>query len=186
MRRRLKLVLPCLLCVAAAPALAQTPPPPAPPASVTAPPDKIDPGPIRPDKPAAPDGKTEAPSPSADASTKPDDALGVPAQVTALRVAGPWQANGKRGFSRVIGVLDGDRQRFYVQWLEDPDFHVVETKELEDPDAAELTFGDVRAEPADAGVTVFLDTVPDKEGMRDTWVVVIGEPGDVRFGPATN
>jgi len=184
MRRRLRLILAFAVGAAAAPAFAQTPPPPAPPASPTAPPDKIDPGPVRPERPAPPDGG--APSPSADAAPKTDEVLGVPAQVIALRVGGPWEADGKRGFSRVIGVLNGDRQRFYVQWLEEPDFRVVETKELQDPDAAELTFGDVRAEPADTGVTVFLDTIPDKDGMRDTWVIVIGEPGDARFGPATN
>lgn len=45
----------------------------------------------------------------------------------------------------------------------------------------------MRAEPEDqGGVTVFLDTVPDADDIRDTWVLIVGAPGEVRFGPATN
>lgn len=161
------------LLFAAAPAAAQVPP-------TTTPPDKIDPGPVRPDNPAPPDN-SGAPAPQAGG-----DPLNVPAQVFALRIAGTWEADGKRGFARVVGQIEDGRQRFYAQWLGE-DGKVVATKEAVDDEAAKLTFGDVRAEPGQEGdVTVFLDTVPDKDGMRDTWVMVLGAPGDVRFGPSTN
>lgn len=152
--------------LSALPALAQAP-------AQTTPPDKIDSGPVRPDKPAAP-------------SSTAADILNVPSAIFALRRAGSWDADGAKGFSRVIGVTDGDKQRFFAQWLAESDGHVVATKEVVDEDAAKLIFGDVRAETGEDGVTVFLDTEPDKDGMRDTWVMVLGGPGDVRFGPATN
>jgi hypothetical protein len=163
MRRRTGLIL--AFSLAFSPAVAQTPSP-------TTPPDKIDPGPVRP----------VAPTPPVISA----DNAAVPAAVFVLRRAGPWEADGVKGFSRVVGIMDGNKQRFYAQWLAADDGHIVATKEVADDEAAKLTFGDVRAEPGDEGVTVFLDTEPDKDGMRDTWVMVLGAPGDVRFGPATN
>lgn len=155
-------------------AVAQPAPSPVP----SAPPEKIDPGPMRPEEPAPP-AKPDAPQAA-------EDPLGVAPNVFAARIAAPWEGAEGKGFSRVIGVIDGDRQRFYVQWLKEPDGAIVQTKELEDAEAAKLTFGDVRAEASDTGVSVFMDTAPDKDGIRDTWVLIIGEPGDTRFGPATN
>lgn len=152
------------------PALAQAPSP-----SQSTPPDKIDPDPIQPD--AGP----------GDPQAEARDEFGIPARVWSVRIAGGWEADGKRGFSRVVGAFEGDRQRLFVQWLAEPDGRVVAVEELKDDEAAKLTFGDFRAEPAERdGVTVFLDTVPDGDGLRDTWVLVIGGPGDARFGPATN
>lgn len=131
--------------------------------------------------PATPQAAAPVPADAAVGS-----AFGVPADVTALRVAGSWEADGKKGFSRVVGVTTADRQRFYVQWLSMPDGIVLQTTELKDDDADKLTFGDIRAEQENDGVSVFMDTIPDKDGMRDTWVLVIGAPGEIRFGPATN
>lgn len=170
MRRLARLAPPAAgLCLLMSAAFAQTPSPP----SQTTPPDKIDPEPIQPSR--------STPTVAA------TDAIGVPAKVWALRIAGGWEADGKRGFSRVIGTFEGDRQKLTVQWLAEPDGRVVEAKELEDEEAAKLTFGDMRAEPEDSGgVTMFLDTVPDRDGLRDSWVLVVGGPGDARFGPATN
>lgn len=165
MRRIFRLALPAALLLATATAFAQAPSP------QTAPAEKIDPQPIRPDA-GAPVARDE---------------VGVPAKVWAVRIAGGWEADGRRGFSRVIGAFEGDRQKLTVQWLAEPDGRVVDAKILDDEDAAKLTFGDMRAEPGDqGGVTVFLDTVPDADDIRDTWVLVIGAPGDARFGPATN
>jgi hypothetical protein len=169
MRRLLRPIAPAALLLAAWPALAQERQVPAP----TTPPDKISPDPIRPTAP--PQGLAAG------------DVFGVPARVWAVRIAGGWDADGRRGFSRVIGSFEGERQKLTVQWLAEPDGLVIEAKELEDEDAAKLTFGDMRAEPSDSGgVTVFLDTLPDSDGIRDTWVLIIGGPGEVRFGPATN
>lgn len=152
---------------------------PAPSSPPVAPPEKIDPGPVRPDEPAPPAKPDDAPEAA-------EDPLGVAANVFAARIAAPWDTADGKGFSRVVGVIEGGRQRFYVQWLKEPDGAIVQTKELEDPEAAKLTFGDVRAEASDTGVTVFMDTSPDANGIRDTWVLIIGDPGDTRFGPATN
>lgn len=164
MRRIAVFVLPAALALASLPAAAQ----PAPAQS-----------------PAEAAGQaSDAPS---DAPPAGGDTIGVPAKVWAVRIAGGWEADGKKGFSRVIGSFEGDRQRLVVQWLAEPDGRVVNAVELNDDEAAKLTFGDMRAEPEDrGGVTVFLDTLPDADGLRDTWVLVIGEPGDARFGPATN
>ncbi|RXF73918.1 hypothetical protein [Hansschlegelia zhihuaiae] len=141
------------------------------------PPDKVAPDPIQ-----TPPGPAEQP-----ANPAAMDAIGVPAKVWAVRIAGGWEADGKRGFSRVIGTFEGDAQRLTVQWLAEPDGRVVGSKVLEDEEAAKLTFGDMRAEPEDrGGVTVFLDTLPDADGIRDTWVLIIGGPGEARFGPAMN
>lgn len=160
--RRIALLI---LLGAATPALAQAPAP------QTAPAEKLDPEPVQ---------------PGAGASAARDE-IGVPARVWAVRIAGGWEADGKKGFSRVIGTFEGDRQKLTVQWLAEPDGRVVDAKVLEDEEAAKLTFGDMRAEPEDqGGVTVFLDTVPDADDIRDTWVLIVGAPGEVRFGPATN
>ena len=137
----------------------------------------------------APSPPPAADQPAGEAERQPvaGDKVGVPARVWAVRIAGGWEANGKKGFSRVIGAFEGDRQKLTVQWLAEPDGQVIDAVDLSDDEAAKLTFGDIRAEPEEkGGITVFLDTVPDNDGLRDTWVLVIGDPGDVRFGPATN
>ncbi|MFC3693820.1 hypothetical protein [Chenggangzhangella methanolivorans] len=174
MRPATILFIAALACAAAAgPSLAQAPSPAAP--SQTTPPDKIDPVPVTPEA-----GASEAPAAGG-------DRIGVPARVWAMRIAGGWEANGQKGFSRVIGTFEGDRQKLTVQWLAEPDGRVVNAVELNDEEAAKLTFGDMRAEPEDrGGVTMFIDTLRDADGLSDTWVLVIGEPGDARFGPATN
>ena len=169
--RPVTLLLIAALAGAVAPAFAQAPSPP----SQTTPPDKIDPGPVRPDAGAPEGGATVV------------DRIGIPARVWAMRIVGGWEANGQKGFSRVIGTFEGDRQRLTVQWLAEPDGRVISAVELDDEEAAKLTFGDMRAEPEDrGGVTMFLDTLRDADGLSDTWVLVIGEPGEARFGPATN
>lgn len=178
MRILLTLALAALIG-AAAPALAQAPSPRGP--SQTTPPDKIDPVPVQPEAGAG----QQADGP--DAPPAGGDRIGVPARVWAMRIAGGWEADGKKGFSRVIGSFEGDRQKLTVQWLAEPDGRVVNAVELNDEEAAKLTFGDMRAEPEDrGGVTVFIDTLRDADGLSDTWVLVIGAPGDARFGPATN
>ncbi|GLK75604.1 hypothetical protein GCM10008171_08580 [Methylopila jiangsuensis] len=180
--------------LAASFAFAQTPPPPSP--SPKAPQEKLSPDPIRPDETTPPQAPSPAPPPEPDApapSEEPepeasaDDPLGVAANVTVARVASPWSTADGKGFSRVIGVIDGTRKRFYAQWLTEPDGRVIETREIEDNDAARLTFGDIRAERGSTGgVTLFLDTQPDRDGLRDTWVLILGAPGEIRFGPAMN
>ncbi|PZQ14895.1 MAG: hypothetical protein DI565_10610 [Ancylobacter novellus] len=160
----------------AIPAFAQTPSPPAP-SEATQP---------ESDTPQA-GAPAERQDDSPEASPAGGDRIGVPAKVWAVRIAGGWEADGQRGFSRVIGTFEGDRQKLTVQWLAAPDGRVINAVELDDEEAAKLTFGDMRAEPEDrGGVTVFLDTLPDRDGLRDTWVLIIGAPGEARFGPATN
>lgn len=127
-----------------------------------------------------------APTAPAEANGAIGAAAGVPASVFVLRIAGTWEADGRKGLSRLVGVIEGGAQRFVVQWLSMPDGAVIQTRPLEDDEAAKLTFGDVRAETEDGAMSVFMDTEPDKDGMRDTWVLIVGDPGDIRFGPATN
>ncbi|WP_020178553.1 hypothetical protein [Methylopila sp. M107] len=167
MQRRASLVLTAALTMAAFPVLAQAP----------------SPAPALPESASPQQDEPKA----ADRQPSPGDKVGVPAKVWAVRIAGGWEANGRKGFSRVIGAFEGDKQKLTVQWLAEPDGQVIDSTELDDPEAAKLTFGDLRAEPEDSGgVTMFLDTIPDSDGLRDTWVLVIGDPGDARFGPATN
>lgn len=181
MRRLAPALIAFALVLPAGDVFAQTPPPTSP--APNAPAEKIDPGPVRPDNPAPLTGPAE-PAPPQDAQAA--DPLNVAPNVSVVRISGTWDTADGKGVSRIVGVIDGGRQRFYVQWLTEPDGKVFLTRELEDEDAAKLTFGDVRAEPGDTGVTMFLDTVPDKDGLRDTWVLIVGAPGDVRFGPSTN
>ena len=163
MRRSPLFVITAALCLAVTPAFSQAPSP------QTTPPDKIDPDPIAPQAGAA------------------RDEVGVPAKVWAVRVVGGWEADGKKGFSRLIGTFETGGQKLTVQRLAEPDGRVVATKTLDDEEAGKLTFGDFRAEPEDSGgVTMFLDTIPDRDGLRDTWVLVVGAQGEARFGPATN
>lgn len=120
----------------------------------------------------------------------------VPAAVTDLdvsvinvRIVGPWSTADGRGFSRVVLTVTQDTPHLYVQWVERPldaEPHVLMTVEIEDVARDRLLFGDMRVEADENDAEVVMDTVPGADGLRQTYVLLIGEPSNVRFGPATN
>lgn len=107
-------------------------------------------------------------------------------EIALLRIVGPWQAEGKKGFIRVVGTTSGGRLTLYAQWITQSG-EVFATAEI--PEAAEkpeLALGDIRVEAGDPESSVYFDTLPDAQGFRETFVLMLGFPGEARFGPATN
>lgn len=116
----------------------------------------------------------------------PDSLKALAVDIVLVRAIGPWSQDGRKGFSRVVAIASGKGLLLYAQWLES-NGEVFESKELEGADAApELALGDIRIETGPEDSSVYFDTPPDRQGMRETYVLVIGQPGDARFGPATN
>ncbi len=109
--------------------------------------------------------------------------------VFAVRIVGPWTDKDVQGFSRVILVAEGDTPRLYVQWMEQPaddEPSVRATVEVEQVATDKLVFGDIRVEASRNDASVFLDTRVDVQGFRETYVLNVGGPGQIQFGPATN
>lgn len=113
---------------------------------------------------------------------------GLPVTVVLVRVVGPWTLPNSRGISRIVGAADGTRMRLFVQWIADaPQGAVlVDTREVAPVAQRGLVFGDVRVEASENDASVFLDTLPGADGLKDTFVLRVRTPGDFRFGPATN
>jgi hypothetical protein len=112
----------------------------------------------------------------------------LPVTVVLVRVVGPWTLPNARGISRIVGAADGTRMRLFVQWIADaPQGAVlVDTREVTPVAQRGLVFGDVRVEASENDASVFLDTLPGADGLKDTFVLHVRTPGDFRFGPATN
>jgi hypothetical protein len=109
--------------------------------------------------------------------------------VFAVRVVSPWTDQDVQGFSRVILTAEGDTPRLYVQWVEEPadgEPNIRTTIEVPDVAKEKLVFGDIRIEASNGEASVFLDTRPDTQGIRESYVLIVSGPGSVRFGPATN
>lgn len=112
----------------------------------------------------------------------------LPVTIVLVRVVGPWTLPNSRGISRIVGAADGTRLRLFVQWIADaPQGAVlVDTREVLPVAQRSLVFGDVRVEASENDASVFLDTLPGADGLKDTYVLRVRTPGDFRFGPATN
>jgi hypothetical protein len=105
-----------------------------------------------------------------------------------VRVVGPWTLPDQGGISRIVAMADGTRMRLFVQWIADAAQGpvLIDTREVTDVVKDGLIFGDVRVEASENDSSVFLDTLPKEDGLRDTYVLIIQQPGQFRFGPATN
>jgi hypothetical protein len=124
----------------------------------------------------------QAPAPA------PPIVTALPVTIVLVRVVGPWTLPNSRGISRIVGAADGTRMRLFVQWIADaPQGAVlVDTREVTPVAQRGLVFGDVRVEASENDASVFLDTLPGADGLKDTFVLRVRTPGDFRFGPATN
>ncbi|MFC5068293.1 hypothetical protein [Flaviflagellibacter deserti] len=129
-----------------------------------------------------------APAPAAPAapSNLPPSVGSVPTDVVMVRVVGPWEADGRKGFSRLVATAFGGQLSMHVQWISDAG-EIVATQELEgSAEAPQLALATVRAENGKDNSAVYFDTPEDAQGFRETFVLIVGQPGDARFGPATN
>lgn len=122
------------------------------------------------------------------APAQPPLVANLPVTVVLVRVVGPWTLPDTRGISRIVAIADGTRMRLFVQWIADAPQGAVLTDSREVTEVAEqgLVFGDVRVEASENDASVFLDTLPKSDGLRDTYVLLVQGPGEFRFGPATN
>jgi hypothetical protein len=137
----------------------------------------------------APTAAPTAPTPTAPAATpagQPPSIGSVPTDVVMVRVVGPWDADGRKGFSRLVASAFGGQLSMTVQWISDTG-EIVATQELEgSAEAPQLALATVRAENGKDNSAVYFDTPEDAQGFRETFVLIVGQPGDARFGPATN
>jgi hypothetical protein len=108
-------------------------------------------------------------------------AAGVDASIVLVRVAGPWQAGGRTGFSRLVVTGAANRVSLSVEWI-GSDGAIVQTQPLEAlPGAEQLPLARIRNQGGGADTAVTFDTP-----AGDTFVLVVGPPGQAKFGPATN
>jgi hypothetical protein len=137
---------------------------------------------------AALTGYVVAATPAAAQQAPPGLVSTLPVTVVLVRVVGPWTSPQARGISRIVGIADGTKMRLFVQWIADaPQGAVlVDTREIAAVAGEGLVFGDVRVEASENDASVFLDTLPGNDGLRDTYVLLVQTPGQFRFGPATN
>ncbi len=131
-----------------------------------------------------------APAPVAPAAApvanQPPSIGSVPTDVVMVRIVGPWEADGRKGFSRLVATAFGGQLSMHVQWISDTG-EIVATRELEgSAEAPQLALATVRAENGKENSAVYFDTPEDAQGFRETFVLIVGQPDDARFGPATN
>ena len=111
----------------------------------------------------------------------PVSAQSVSPDIVVVRVAGPWETASDRGFSRLVGQAAGGQLALSVEWISDTG-NVVQAVRLPMPPGAEnLALARARGEAGQADSAVYFDTPGG-----DTFVLVVGAPGEARFGPATN
>jgi hypothetical protein len=98
-----------------------------------------------------------------------------------VRVIGAWQANGQSGFSRLVATGSGNRVALTVEWIGSQNT-VVHAQPLEAPPGAEqLPVARIRNQGGGGQTSVTFDTP-----AGDTFILVVGAPGQASFGPATN
>lgn len=111
----------------------------------------------------------------------PAAAQSVSPDIVIVRVAGPWETASDRGFSRLVGQAAAGQLALTVEWISDSG-SVVKAARLPLPPGAEnLALARMRGENGPADSAVYFDTPGG-----DTFVLVVGAPGDARLGPATN
>jgi len=100
--------------------------------------------------------------------------------VVLVRVAGPWEAGGQRGFSRLVGTATAGSVALSVEWVSDAGA-VVQTMPLTSPQGSQtLPLARMRGETGPEDSALYLDT------GDDTFVLIVGAPGQAKFGSASN
>lgn len=107
--------------------------------------------------------------------------VSVSPSIVLVRVAGAWQSGGQNGFSRLVATGSGNRVSLSVEWI-GPEGTVIKALPIQAPSGAEqLPVARMRNQGGDGETSVFFDTP-----AGDTFVLVVGGPGQASFGPATN
>ena len=101
--------------------------------------------------------------------------------VVVVRVAGPWETATERGISRFVARMAGGRLSLNVDWISDAG-RIVQSIPIDTPPGAEnLPLARVRSESDPTDSAVYFDTAGG-----ETFVLIVGMPGEARFGPASN
>lgn len=108
--------------------------------------------------------------------------------VVFVRVAGPWAADQREGFSRLVlvrGTARDEQARLYVQWVTVDTragrFAVARTEEVEEVFDWRLRIDDYQVNPTESGSSVTLDATVITNGMKRRYDLVIGSPGVLTF-----
>ena len=101
--------------------------------------------------------------------------------VVLVRVAGPWQTASGTGISRLVAHTAGGRISLAVDWISDGG-QIVQSMPIAAPPGAEnLPLARMRSETGPADSAVYFDTP-----QGDTFTLIVGPPGEARFGAASN
>jgi hypothetical protein len=139
-----------------------------------------------PDSPSAPEAESDDAASANDARPVDGDPLAISTEIVLLRVIGPWTDGDSKGFSRVVSRVSGGKLNLYVQWI-GADGKTTQTAEVDGAqNVPQLALSEIRVEAGDEDSGVYFDTPEDAQGFRETYVLIIGRPGEARFGPATN
>ena len=101
--------------------------------------------------------------------------------VVLVRVAGPWQTAQGSGISRLVGRSAGGRVSLAVEWISDAGQIVQSMPLAPAPGIENLPLARVRGETGQTDSAVYFDT-----SGGDTFALIVGAPGEARFGPASN
>lgn len=105
----------------------------------------------------------------------------VSPDIVVVRAAGPWETASDRGFSRLVGQATGGQLALSIEWISDSGSVVKAMRLPMVPGAENLALASMRGESGPVDSAVYFDT-----SGGDTFVLVVGAPGEARFGPATN
>lgn len=107
--------------------------------------------------------------------------VSVAPSVVLVRVIGGFQSGGQQGFSRLVVLGSGNRVSLNVEWIGSQST-VISSLPLQAPPGAEqIPVARIRNQGGGGQTQVFFDTP-----AGDTFVLVVGGPGQASFGPATN
>ncbi len=101
--------------------------------------------------------------------------------VVLVRVAGPWQTATDNGISRLVARSSGGQIMLNVEWISNAG-QIVQSMPLNAaPGTENLPLARVRGETGPADSAVYFDTAGG-----ETFALIVGAPGEARFGPASN
>jgi hypothetical protein len=107
--------------------------------------------------------------------------VSVSPSVVLVRVVGGFQSGGQSGFSRLVVLGSGNRVSLSVEWIGSQST-VIDSMPLQAPPGAEqIPVARIRNQGGGGETQVFFDTP-----AGDTFVLVVGGPGQASFGPASN